>query len=150
MQKQDLLIKEVDKAIEIYEEMLELNPNDNQGIRYLLSTLLLSKNNLTKFELFIKNNEEEDCAVWNYNNALYHFKKYGQSAKSDKVLLKAYNSNEYVIDYMLGIKKMPPNNLNISEEDTKTKQFLMLMMLGQFGIKHLKHLTGFMNLNKKD
>ena len=99
--------KEVDKAIEIYEEMLELNPNDNQGIRYLLSTLLLSKNNLTKFELFIKNNEKEDCAVWNYNNALYHFKKYGQTEKSDKVLLEAYKSNEYVIDYMLGIKKMP-------------------------------------------
>ena len=99
--------KEVDKAIEIYEEMLELNPNDNQGIRYLLSTLLLSKNDLTKFQSFIENSEEEDCAVWNYNNALYQFKKSGQSANSDKELLKAYTSNEYVIDYMLGVKKMP-------------------------------------------
>lgn len=99
--------KEVDKAIEIYEEMLELNPNDNQGIRYLLSTLLLSKNDLAKFQSFIENNEEEDCAVWNYNNALYQFKKSGQSANSDKELLKAYTSNEYVIDYMLGVKKMP-------------------------------------------
>ena len=99
--------KEVDKAIEIYEEMLELNPNDNQGIRYLLSTLLLSKNDLTKFQSFIENSEEEDCAVWNYNNALYHFKKFGQTAKSDKELQKAYKSNEYVIDYMLGVKEMP-------------------------------------------
>jgi len=98
---------EIDKAIEIYEEMLELNPNDNQGVRYLLSTLLLGKSDLTKYKLFIENNEEEDCAVWNYNNALYHFKKYGKTAKSDKELLKAYKSNEYVIDYMLGIKKMP-------------------------------------------
>jgi len=99
--------KEVDKAIGIYEEMLELNPNDNQGIRYLLSTLLLSKNDLTKFQSFIENSEEEDCAVWNYNNALYQFKKSGQSANSDKELLKAYTSNEYVIDYMLGVKEMP-------------------------------------------
>lgn len=99
--------KEVDKAIEIYEEILELNPNDNQGIRYLLSTLLLSKNDLTKFQLFIENSEEENCAVWNYNNALYHFKKSGQTAKNDKELLKAYKSNEYVIDYMLGVKEMP-------------------------------------------
>ena len=99
--------KEVDKAIEIYEEMLELNPNDNQGIRYLLSTLLLSQNDLSKFKLFIENSEEEDCAVWNYNNALYLFKKSGQTAKSDKELLKAYKSNGYVIDYMLGIKEMP-------------------------------------------
>lgn len=99
--------KEVNKAIGIYEEMLELNPNDNQGIRYLLSTLLLSKDDLTKFELFIENNEVEDCAVWNYNNALYKFKKIGRTTESEKELQQAYNSNEFVIDYMLGYKEMP-------------------------------------------
>ena len=99
--------KEVDRAIEIYEEILELNPGDNQGIRYLLSTLLLDKDDLTKFELFIEKNEDEDSAVWNYNNALYNFIKSGQSAVSKKKLLKAYNSNEFVIDYMLGNKKLP-------------------------------------------
>ena len=99
--------KEVDKAIEIYEEMLELNPNDNQGIRYLLSNLLLNKNDLTKFELFIKNSEDEDCAVRNYNNALYNFKKFGRTKESEKVLLQAYNNNKFVIDYMLGNKKTP-------------------------------------------
>jgi len=98
---------EVDKAIEIYEEMLELNPNDNQGVRYLLSTLLLDKDDLTGFELFIKNNEEEDCAVWNYNNALYSFKKIGRKAKSNRILLNAYKSNAFVIDYLLGKKKLP-------------------------------------------
>lgn len=111
---------EIDKAIEIYEEMLELNPGDNQGIRYLLSTLLLSKNDLTSFQKFIENSEEEDCAVWNYNNALYQFKKSGQTAKSNKELVKAYESNEYVIDYLLGIKEMPdklPQYIGIGDED---------------------------------
>jgi len=98
---------EVDKAIKIYEEMLELNPNDNQGIRYLLSTLLLEKDDLNKFELFIKNSEEENCAVWNFNNALYRFKKFGNKANTDKILLNTHKSNEFVIDYMIGIKKMP-------------------------------------------
>lgn len=112
--------KEVDKAIEIYEEMLELNPNDNQGIRYLLSTLLLSKNDLTKFEKFIKESEDEDCAVWNYNNALYSFKKLGRTVKSEKKLLQAYKSNEFVIDYMLGNKKMPkeqPQYIGLGDEN---------------------------------
>lgn len=111
---------EIDKAIEIYEEMLELNPGDNQGIRYLLSTLLLSKNDLTSFQKFIENSEEEDCAVWNYNNALYQFKKSGQTVKSNKELVKAYESNEYVIDYLLGIKEMPdklPQYIGIGDED---------------------------------
>lgn len=112
--------KEVDKAIEIYEEMLELNPNDNQGIRYLLSTLLLSKNDLTKFEKFIKESEDEDCAVWNYNNALYSFKKLGRTVKSEKKLLQAYKSNEFVIDYMLGNKKMSkeqPQYIGLGDEN---------------------------------
>ena len=98
---------EVENAIEIYEEMLVLNPGDNQGIRYLLSTLLLGKDDLGKFELFIKNSEEEDCAVWTYNNALYSFKKSGRTAVSEKKLKQAYKSNEFVIDYMLGFKEMP-------------------------------------------
>ncbi|MCC7574583.1 tetratricopeptide repeat protein [Candidatus Woesearchaeota archaeon] len=111
---------EVDKAIEIYEEMLELNPNDNQGIRYLLSTLLLSKEDLSRFVGFIKNSEEEDCAVWNYNNALYQFKISGKTTKSDKELLKAYKSNKFVIDYMLGVKEMPnelPRYIGIGDEN---------------------------------
>lgn len=97
----------IDEAIEVYEEMLELNSNDNQGIRYLLSTLLLGENDLTNFEKFIEKSEDEDCAVWNYNNALYSFKKLGRTTKSEKVLSRAYKSNKFVIDYMLGNKKMP-------------------------------------------
>lgn len=94
------------KAIEIYEEMLALNPNDNQGIRYVLSTLLLGENNLSNYEGFVKT-FDEDNAAWNFNNALYHFKKSGQSAKSDKALLKAYKSNKFVLDYLTGSKEMP-------------------------------------------
>lgn len=98
---------QVGKAIDIYKEMLELNPGDNQGVRHLLSTLLLSKKDLTEFQSFIESNDAEDCAVWNYNNALYHFKKSGSTKESEKALLKAYKGNKHVIDYMLGIKDMP-------------------------------------------
>ena len=96
-----------DKVIEIYEEMLKLNPNDNQGVRYLLSTLLLRKADLNRFKSLIKNSGEEDNAFLNYNNALYHFIISGRSIKSDKKLLKAFRSNKYVIDYMLGIRQLP-------------------------------------------
>ena len=97
----------INATIEVYREMLELNPNDNQGVRYLLSTLLLNKKDLSDYELFIKSYEGDDSAVWYYNNALYHFKKMGQSAKSDKELLKAYKFNKHVVEYMLGLKEMP-------------------------------------------
>ena len=94
-------------AVEVYREMIELNPNDNQGVRYLLSTILLSKKDLSDYESFIKKYEGEDSAVWLYNNALYHFKKMGKSAKSDTELMKAYKFNPYVMEFMLGLKELP-------------------------------------------
>lgn len=97
----------INATIEVYREMIELNPNDNQGVRYLLSTILLSKKDLTDYESFIKKFEGEDSAVWHYNNALYHFKRFGQSTKSDKELLKACKFNKHVMDFMLGLKELP-------------------------------------------
>ena len=94
-------------AVDVYREMIELNPNDNQGVRYLLSTILLNKKDLSDYESFIEKYDGEDSAVWHYNNALYHFKKMGKSAKSDEALLQAYNFNKHVMDYMLGLKELP-------------------------------------------
>lgn len=94
-------------AVEVYREMIELNPNDNQGVRFLLSTLLLGKKDLSDYESFTKQFDGEDCALWHYNNALYHFKKLGKSAKSDTELMKAYKFNPYVMDFMLGLKELP-------------------------------------------
>ena len=97
----------INAAVEVYREMIELNPNDNQGVRYLLSTILLSKQDLSDYESFIKKFDGEDSAVWHYNNALYYFKKKGKSAKSDVELLKAYKFNPYVMEFMLGLKELP-------------------------------------------
>ena len=111
---------DIDKAIEIYEEILELNPGDNQGVRYLLSTLLLEKDDLIKFELFMKNLEDEDCANYNFNRALFYFKKFGKTPIADEALLYAHNRNKFVIDYMLGIRKLPkepPQFIGRDDED---------------------------------
>jgi tetratricopeptide (TPR) repeat protein len=97
----------VNATIEVYREMIELNPNDNQGVRYLLATILLSKKDLSDYESFVKKYEGEDSALWHYNNALYHFKKMGKSAKSDGELMKAYKFNPYVMEFMLGLKELP-------------------------------------------
>ena len=110
----------INAAIDIYLQMLELNPNDNQGVRYLLSTVLLGKKDLSDYESFIKTHPDEDCALWHYNNALYHFKKLGKSAKSDKELLKAYKNNQHVVDYILAIKELPkeiPHFIGRGDED---------------------------------
>ena len=102
-------LEELEKSRDIYQEMLELNPRDNQGIRYLLSTLHLELGNFKEFEELNKLFGEDICAVSNFNKALCQFKKEGQNKKSDKLLLEAHKQNSYVIDYLLGNKEMPKN-----------------------------------------
>ena len=97
----------INAAVDVYREMIELNPNDNQGVRYLLSTILLSKKDLSDYESFIKKFDDDDSAVWFYNNALYQFKKMGKSTKSEKELMKAYKFNPHVMEFMLGLKELP-------------------------------------------
>ncbi len=98
---------EIEKAISIYEELIDLNPIDNLGIRYLLSTLLLENRELNNFKFLHKAYKEENCAVWNFNNALYHFIKSGPTEKTKKVLLNAHRNNPYVVDYMVGGEILP-------------------------------------------
>ncbi|GAA5221995.1 tetratricopeptide repeat protein [Membranihabitans marinus] len=113
-------IGEDEKAIAIYEEMLELNTMDNQGVRYMLSNLLLALDDLSKYESFTENMEDENCAVLNFNKALYGFKKWGNTLETKKWLSEANKNNPYVIDYLLGAKKMPdspPLYIGIGDEN---------------------------------
>ena len=102
-------IGKVEKAIDIYKEMLELNPRDNQGIRFSLSTLHIELGNFKEFDDLNKLFGEDISAVSKFNKALCQFKKEGKNKKSDKLLLEAHKQNSYVIDYLLGNKKMPKN-----------------------------------------
>ncbi|MCF6296720.1 MAG: tetratricopeptide repeat protein [Flavobacteriaceae bacterium] len=111
---------EFDKAIGIYTEMLDLNPNDNQGVRYLLSTLYLRTNNFKKFNDLNKKYDEYGNAVSNFNIALSQFKQEKQSEISNKLLTEAHNENNFVIDLLLGNKKMPkkqPDYIGIGDKN---------------------------------
>ncbi len=115
-----ILVDQTEKAIEIYEEMLELNPNDNQGIRYMLSTLYLRKNLFKAFYALNKQYDEYGNAVSNFNLALAQFKQEGKSNKSNKLLLEAHTKNHFVIDLLLGNKKMPkqqPEYIGIGDKN---------------------------------
>ncbi|MDD3686540.1 MAG: hypothetical protein PHE56_07210, partial [Bacteroidales bacterium] len=74
------------EAIENFMEMLELNPNDNQGVRYLLSTLLLTEKKWGDF-LKLYNEYDEDSAYLNYNYLLYLLAREGASSRARKAYL---------------------------------------------------------------
>lgn len=48
-----------DEAIQIYKELLQLNPNDNQGLRYTLINWLIDQNQLDRGTELLKQYWEE-------------------------------------------------------------------------------------------
>lgn len=94
------------EAIEIYTDLLELNPNDNQGIRYMLLSLYIMDNNFEKAHTLI-DEYDEASATFLFSEALLNFKEKGITKNGIEMLRDAHDSNPYVIDYLLGEKRIP-------------------------------------------
>jgi tetratricopeptide (TPR) repeat protein len=97
------------EAIETFQYMLSLNPNDNQGVRYsLVSWLILADDFQNARKLFKTYDEETACML--FSKLLLDILE----KKSDKVLQKSYDAavtaNKYIVPYLLKKKKIPAIN----------------------------------------
>jgi tetratricopeptide (TPR) repeat protein len=54
---------EVDAAISNYRDMLRLNPNDNQGIRYELASCLMKSGDTEALKKLLKQYDEDGSAL---------------------------------------------------------------------------------------
>jgi tetratricopeptide (TPR) repeat protein len=91
------------KAIDIFYGMLDLNPKDNQGVRYNLMNLLLEEGLDKEAWRFLKEHDEGGCFM-SYSRALLNFRRSGDGMKANTSLLEAYRSNEHVPAYLTGKK----------------------------------------------
>ena len=98
---------EEDAALEHFRAMLKLNPNDNQGIRYLLLAGLLRRDDLSGAKALLAAYGDEWSANWLYTRALIAFRENaGAKPATLKLLKDARSSNEHVPAILAGIK--PP------------------------------------------
>ncbi len=96
-----------DESIAQFAEMIELNPNDNQGIRYRYASLLVWMDRFAEYEALVKLYPDEGSALWLFTYALYLFKQQGASEKANQALEEAQEANPYVIPFLLGFEEMP-------------------------------------------
>ena len=94
-------------AAEHMAAMLELNPNDNQGVRQMYIVLLIELDDTKRIEKLFKQYPDDWSAAWKYTRAIYMFRKHGAGKKADAVLREAIEYNPYVPPYILGKKKLP-------------------------------------------
>jgi len=111
-----------DEAIGHARALLQLNKNDNQGIRYILISYLACLGRYDELETFMNSPEYQDdgMAEWLYTKALLFFVKTGDSIKARKELSAALHMNKHVPKYLTGKKKIPrllPDRITVGGED---------------------------------
>jgi tetratricopeptide (TPR) repeat protein len=101
-----LKLGDEDAAIGHYRDMLALNPNDNQGIRYVLAAVLLRRRDEVALKELLAAYEGEASACWLYTRALLAFRDGGAGEKHAAELAKqAWSSNEHVPAILAGTKR---------------------------------------------
>ena len=106
-------------AIAIFEEMLRLNPNDNQGVRYRVIGLLLAERMLPKTRKLLEAYPNEDSAWFMWASVLYYFVMKDRTTAT-RLLKKAQKLNPFVADYLGGVKELPeslPDSYCFGDED---------------------------------
>jgi len=96
-----------DEAIAHYEALLALNPDDNQGIRYLLIDCLLILGRDVEAAKLLKRFGGEESTHWLWAGALARFRSAGDSDTARRAVALAQRANPHVAAYLLGRKKLP-------------------------------------------
>lgn len=110
---------QLDEAKEHFQEMLELNPNDNQGIRYSLITLLIELNHFKDAHCLYKQYKDDRSAWWFYSTVLLCFAN-NDNDTALKHLKEARAYNPYVVPFLLDKKPLPdylPNYYGMGDEN---------------------------------
>jgi tetratricopeptide (TPR) repeat protein len=96
-----------EEAVEHQRELLRLNPNDNQGVRYRQAEWLLWLERFEELDELFAAHEDDDAAAFGYTKALAAFRRQGDSAQARRLLAEARELNPHVPAYLCGRKRLP-------------------------------------------
>jgi tetratricopeptide (TPR) repeat protein len=87
------------EAIVQYQELLRLNPNDNQGVRFQLAPLLLA-NNRDAEAVELLDSYREPTALWRHTKSVVEFRRRHRSAAAKKEIRAAFRANGHLIELL--------------------------------------------------
>jgi len=107
----DLLLEidRPDEAITHFEALLELNPNDNQGVRYVLLACYLAEENLEGARRLLRDYDDDGDIVFAWGRVLESFLS-DELGKAAKALKQARRQNRFVELYLTG-ELLPPKDV---------------------------------------
>jgi tetratricopeptide (TPR) repeat protein len=96
-----------DDAINHLQEMLGLNPDDNQGVRSILTAYLAEAGRDDDLRTLMARYPDEHSAVWAWTGALLAFREAGDGTAARKRLDEAMAVNPHVPAYLCDEQPMP-------------------------------------------
>jgi tetratricopeptide (TPR) repeat protein len=96
-----------DEALAHYRALLELNPGDNQGVRYLLLAALLDLGLNDEAGILLAEHERDIQALWPYGRLLWRLRVDGDTAQTRTAFDAAVRANPYVVSYLLDPDSIP-------------------------------------------
>ena len=115
-------------AIKIYEKMLELNPNDNQGVRDSLLGLYLAVRDLAGAGKLLQDYGEDSMANFAWGRVLERYLA-GDLAGAETALKKARKTNRFVELYLSGQKGIPKEMPEMYSPGSEEEAILCMDML---------------------
>src|SRR5437762_1011339 len=95
------------EAVPHLQDMLRLNPGDNQGVGYTLAGFLLFLDRDDDLARLLHQYADEGSATWAYTTALLTFRQQDDTIEARRLLKTAIKSNKHVPAYLLG-EELPP------------------------------------------
>ena len=92
-------------AIGHFNDLLDLNPEDNQGVRYTLLACLLERDDIAGARDLLASYEDEASVYWSYTRLLLMFRDGATTAETTQELLReAWEVNRHVPAILAGTK----------------------------------------------
>jgi tetratricopeptide (TPR) repeat protein len=96
-----------EEAIGECRELLRLNPEDNQGVRYELGTYCSDTGQDDLWQELLDQYPDDASADWNFSRALLTFRRQGDSPEACELLRQAHAANPHVAPLLLGSRLLP-------------------------------------------
>jgi tetratricopeptide (TPR) repeat protein len=90
-----------------FRALLELNPADNQGVRYILLAHLLHEGANDEAGRLLAEYGDDSQALWPYGRLLWRYRSEGDTESTREAFTLAVGANPHVVKYLLDPDAMP-------------------------------------------
>ena len=136
---------QLEEAIRECERSLELNPNDNQGLRDVLRGLYLRVGNLEGVRRLAEDYDDSMFAASAWSMVLERFLS-GELTEAQKLVRRAHKDNPHVAGYLTGRKRLPKDSPECYSPGDANEAVCCCELIGEAWCSHPKAMKWLKSL----